>query len=132
MNSWTADRNGLVFDLAASSLLNQLTDRMPQDWRKIDNTELSETYYLLGLIESRSLGNFWLDESPNHLEAAIRVQPSSPHAQLAYALLEETMLTGYGATSALDLPTDVWVRLDSLRTLLDQTSQEKAKAKPAK
>lgn len=128
LNTWTADRNGLVYDLAASSLLNQLTDRMPKDRTKIKDAELSETYYLLGLIESRSLGNFWLDESPNHLEAAVRVDPTSEHAQLAYALLEETMLTGYGAASALELPTDIWVRLNTLRTLLDEQGTAPGKA----
>ena len=123
-NSWKEDRKGLVFDLAASSLLNQLTDRRPDSSGALSELELSEAYYLLGLIESRSMGNFWLDESPNHLEAAVRVAPASPHARPAFELLEQNMITGYGGVSAYDLPTDVWVRLDTLRKLLDERGVE--------
>jgi hypothetical protein len=118
-NDWKGDRQGLVFDLAASSLLNQMTDRAAGTPDALSDVGLSEAYYLLGLIESRSMGNFWLDESPNHLEAAVRIDPSSSFAQPAFALLEENMITGYGGVSAYDLPTDVWVRLDTLRKLLD-------------
>ncbi|MBW2294295.1 MAG: hypothetical protein JRG89_06530 [Deltaproteobacteria bacterium] len=123
-NNWKGDRQGLVFDLAASSLLNQMTDRAPGTPDALSGFELSEAYYLLGLIESRSMENFWLDESPNHLEAAVRIEPSSPHARPAFELFEENMITGYGGVSAYDLPTDVWVRLDTLRKLLD--AQESA------
>ncbi len=126
LNRWREDRHGLVLDLAASSLLNQMTDRPPGSTGALVGADLSEAYYLLGLIEARSMANFWLDESPNHLEAAVRTDPSSRHAKLAFALLEANMISGYGGVGAYDLPTDVWVRLDTLRKLLaEQQGDEK-------
>ncbi|MCP5042684.1 MAG: hypothetical protein GY944_16795 [bacterium] len=121
-NQYAGDRHGLVDDLAASSLLNQLTDRPQGTPGALDASALSEAYYLLGMIESRSMTHFWIDESSNHLEAAVRVEPKSPHARMAFGLFEENMISGYGAISEYDLPTDVWVRLETLRKLVDPES----------
>ncbi|MCP5044677.1 MAG: hypothetical protein GY944_26920, partial [bacterium] len=99
-----------------------LTDRPQGTPGALDASALSEAYYLLGMIESRSMTHFWIDESSNHLEAAVRIEPKSPHARMAFGLFEENMISGYGAVSEYDLPTDVWVRLETLRKLVDPES----------
>ncbi|MFT5444565.1 MAG: hypothetical protein ACI8W3_003622, partial [Myxococcota bacterium] len=85
--------------------------------------ELAETYYLLGLIESRSLTTFWIDEGPNLLEAAVRVAPDSAIADRAFALLEQNMILDYGGASNEDLPIDVWTRLNALRAIVGSSNE---------
>lgn len=113
------DRHGLVFDLAASSTLHQLIDRPGDSPGALEPRALSEAYYLLGRIEARSMTQFWIDESAHHLEAAVRAMPSSSFAERALAMFEENMIADYGARTEGDLPTDVWVRLQSLRKLVE-------------
>ena len=118
----TGERIGSYPEVRPGRLLvNQLTDRPQGTEGALDAKGLSEAYYLLGMIESCSMTHFWIDESSNHLEAAVRVEPQSPHARLAFGLFEENMISGYGAISEYDLPTDVWVRLETLRKLVNPT-----------
>lgn len=56
--------------------------------------------------------------SERHLEAAIRSDPHGPLAAPAYSLLEETQVLGYGGSSGVHLPTDVWNLLRDLRGLM--------------
>jgi tetratricopeptide (TPR) repeat protein len=124
LNELPGDRSGLVFDLAASGWLNEIADREAEaDFnrtpRKLSNTELSEVFYLLGMIEYRSPLGFWIDESANHLEAAVRIDPEGPFAGLAFRHLEEDLVIGYGGFGVPPMPIDVWVRLEGLRKLVE-------------
>ncbi len=112
------DRHGLVYDLAASSSLHQLIDREAGSKGALEPRALSEAYYLLGRIEARSMTQFWIDESAHHLEAAVRAEPKSAYAERALTMFEENMVADYGARSEGDLPTDVWVRIQTLRELV--------------
>ena len=53
------------------------------------DTAVAEAYYLLGVIEARSVDSWWVPQTELHLEAAIRTDPHGPYAEKAYAMLEE-------------------------------------------
>jgi len=118
-------RQGLVQDLAAASLLVRWLE---QDRARMSNVTRNRTpkerrdaalaYYWLGVVEARSLDGFWVNLSERHLEAAIRSDPHGPLAAPAYSLLEETQVLGYGGSSGVHLPTDVWNLLRELRELM--------------
>jgi hypothetical protein len=112
------DRHGLVYDLAASSSLHQLIDRGAGTQEALSPRDQSEAYFLLGRIEARSMTQFWIDESAHHLEASVRAMPKGAHAARALAMFEENMISDYGAREVGDLPTDVWVRIQTLRELV--------------
>jgi hypothetical protein len=118
-------RDGLIQDLAAAS---QLVAWLEQDRADVmvrtrNRTETERqnaalAYFWLGVVEARSLDGFWVNLSERHLEAAIRSDPKGPIAEKAYALLEETQVLGYGGSSGVHLPTDVWNMLKELRELM--------------
>jgi hypothetical protein len=118
-------RQGLVQDLAAASLLVRWLE---QDRARMSDVTRNRTpkerrdaalaYYWLGVVEARSLDGFWVNLSERHLEAAIRSDPHGPLAEQAYLLLEETQVLGYGGSSGVHLPTDVWNLLRELRELI--------------
>ena len=66
----------------------------------------------------RGGSGFWVSLSDRHLEAAIRADPTGPIAELAYAKLEEAQMLGYGGSSGVHLPADVWTNLRELRGLM--------------
>jgi hypothetical protein len=118
-------RDGLIQDLAAASHLVRWLeqDRARRAARTRNLTEkergkIARAYYWLGVVEARSLDGFWVNLSERHLEAAIRSDPKGPLAERAYALLEETQVLGYGGSSGVHLPTDVWNTLKELRELM--------------
>jgi hypothetical protein len=118
-------RDGLIQDLAAASQLvawleqdrvsatTQSRNRTPKE-----RNDAALAYYWLGVVEARSLDGFWINLSERHLEAAIRSDPKGPLAEKAYSLLEETQVLGYGGSSGVHLPTDVWNLLLELRELM--------------
>lgn len=118
-------RDGLIQDLAAAS---QLVAWLEQDRAnatlanrnrtKEERNHAALAYYWLGVVEARSLDGFWINLSERHLEAAIRADPKGPLAEKAYSLLEETQVLGYGGSSGVHLPTDVWNLLRELRELM--------------
>jgi hypothetical protein len=118
-------RDGLIQDLAAASQLvawleqdraNATAKTRNRTTEERGNTALA--YYWLGVVEARSLDGFWVNLSERHLEAAVRADPTGPLAERAYTLLEETQVLGYGGSSGVDLPTDVWNLLRELRELM--------------
>jgi hypothetical protein len=118
-------RDGLIQDLAAAShlvrWLEQDRARRAERTRNLTEKErgkIARAYYWLGVVEARSLDGFWVNLSERHLEAAIRADPKGPLAERAYALLEETQVLGYGGSSGVHLPTDVWNTLKELRELM--------------
>lgn len=107
-----------VTDLLASSLLFRYVDSARQ--RGVDDRDLAEAFYLLGLIEARGVDSYWVPQAEFHLEAAIRLDPKGPTARPAYALLEQSLSIGYGGTSAEILPVDLWTKLNELRALVGE------------
>jgi len=118
-------RDGLVQDLAAASQLVRWleSDRarrvnVTKNPTPAERRDTAQAYYSLGVVESRSLDGFWVSLSERHLEAAIRSDPTGPIAEVAYAKLEETQMLGYGGSSGVHLPADVWTNLRELRGLM--------------
>ncbi len=103
-----------VYDLVASSVLLQLLDGS-----KAGDPKSAEAFYLLGLVEARSIDSYWVPQAEFHLEQAIRLAPNAPFAVDAYAALEECVAVGYGGALGGDLPTDIELRLKELRALVD-------------
>jgi hypothetical protein len=108
-------REETLYDLVASGLLLQFIDA-----NEASQVEIAEAFYLLGLVESRTIDSYWVPQAEFHLEAAIRLAPDAPFAVQAYAILEEYVIVGYGGASGNDLPADVWAKLNELRTLIDE------------
>jgi hypothetical protein len=125
-------RDGLVQDLAAASQLVRWLEadrtsraKTTRNRTSDERRDTAQAYYSLGVVESRSLDGFWVSLSERHLEAAIRADPTGPLAELAYAKLEEAQMLGYGGSSGVHLPADVWTNLRELRGLmkLDELDQ---------
>ena len=109
-------REQTVYDLAASSLLFRFIEAgegTPE--------QLSEAYYLLGVVEARSVDSYWLPQAESHLEAAIRLAPASPSAAAAYALLEEYVVVGFGGANGDGLPDDAWEKLRELAQRIEES-----------
>lgn len=111
-------RDRFVYDLVASSLLLQFLDGS----EVVSDAKTAEAYYLLGVVESRSVDSYWVPQADFHLEASIRMAPDSPFAEDAYAILEENLVVGYGGVSGADLPADVWATLSELRRIIDESA----------
>ena len=118
-------RDAYIEDLAAASLLVQWLEQDRASRRNVtrnltaqERSRRASAYYWLGVVEARSLDGFWNNLSERHLEAAIRVDPKGPLAEVAYSLLEETQVLGFGGSSGSHLPPDVWTLLKELRELM--------------
>jgi hypothetical protein len=122
---WPSDSAGLVYDLVASSLLNQfIEDSMALPPEQQPREQIAEALYLMGVIDGRSLDSYWVPQAENYLEAAIRMAPGTPVAKKAYSVLEENVVHGYGGFSEEHLPADIWAMLNTLRALADVDQRE--------
>jgi hypothetical protein len=115
LSLFPAGRERLVYDLVASSLLHRYVAAATEG-----DAGLAEAYYLLGVIEARTVDSYWVPQTELHLEAAIRADPRGPFAEPAYAALEEYVLVGYGGLAPEVLPAEVRTHLADLRALIAQ------------
>jgi hypothetical protein len=120
-------RDGLVYDLAASSALLRWIDAREKGDVKGQDLELATAYYELGVIEDRTAFSVWAPQTDVYMEAALRAAPSGPLARRAYARVEEQLLTELGATSVDGLPDPERARLTELRALVDGAGPGAAK-----
>jgi len=90
------------------------------------NARGAETYYWLGVIESRVGRSFWLSQTEPYLEAAIRLDPGGPRAEAAFERLEEFVVSGYSGSGGEQVPPEVQSWLDELSFLIDA-----ARARPS-
>ena len=82
-------RDRVVYDVAVSALLNRLVETNTE----LAPAELSEIWYMLGVIDLRlRRGSRALPEAELLFESAIRAAPEEDTARRAYALLEEYTL----------------------------------------
>lgn len=112
---YPTDRRGLVQQLLASSELHRYLEARPDD----GGPDIAETYYLMGLIESRTNFDYLVSESDFYLETAIRLAPGDPIGQAAFDLLEEETVLGWTGSGGSNMPQDVRRRLDALRELVE-------------
>ena len=108
-------REQTVYDLAASSLLLQFIEGNSQE-----PEALAEAYFLLGVVEARSVDSYWLPQAEAHLEAAVRAAPGSDSAASAYALLEEYMVVGFGGAGEEALTSEAWEKLRDLNLRMQE------------
>jgi hypothetical protein len=101
-----------VHCVVASSLLHRLLTTQPTD-----TSALVEAYYLLGIAETYISRTSWLSEAPFFLETAIRLDPTSAIAAMAYDVLNTYILTEYTGSLGTRVPSDVQEHLDDLRRL---------------
>jgi hypothetical protein len=86
-------RDGLVYDLAAGSVLLRWIDTREKGARGAQDLELASAYYELGVIEDRTAFSIWAPQTDAYMEAALRAAPSGPLAHRAYgASLEQHAL----------------------------------------
>lgn len=109
-----------ITDLVASAALLRFIDQAHGEPER--SAELAEAYYWLGKVEARSADSFWVPQAPFHLELAIRLNPSGPHAEEALGLYEEQLAFGYGGIESEILPVDLWATLSELRTLVAENA----------
>jgi hypothetical protein len=112
-------RDGLVYDLAASSLLLRWIDAREKGVHHAQDLELATAYYQLAVIEDRTAFSIWAPRTDVYMEAAIRAAPSGPLAKRAYARVEEQLLTELGATDPEGLPEAERARLVELRRVVE-------------
>ena len=70
-----------------------------------------------------------MSETEQDLETSIRIDPSGPFAETAYALLEEYTFEAFGGSEGVEVPPDVEARLRELRGLVVQGRGSGRKAK---
>lgn len=112
LRRYPADRNALVHDLVASSLLHRALAR-----GLANPDENAEASYLLGLAELRNDPSRGLPQAEAYLESAIRAAPGSDIARDAYAVLEEQTVLGWMGSGGFDMPRDVADWLGELREI---------------
>ncbi len=109
-----AGRERAVHDLVASSILLRVTDEPDRH----SALELSEAFYMLGVIETRTAEpKAAVPQMEFHFEAAVRHAPRGPFARPAYAILEEYSLLNYGGV-AIDPDVEEMLPLKELRRLI--------------
>jgi hypothetical protein len=87
---------------------------------------MAEAYYLMGVTESLLGHSFWVSRQDFYLESAIRIAPGSSFSSKAYALLEDSLVSGFTGSSGTNLPDDVTELLSELKTMIDNAKKEKS------
>lgn len=115
------DRDGLVHYLVASAILNRIV------YQKEDQgSQMAEAYYWLGVSESLIEHSLWIQKSEFYFETAIRLAPGADFAPKAYALLEDSYISGYTGSSGTHLPDDIRELLSELRKIIEQAHGKKS------
>ncbi len=110
-----AGRERAVYDLVASGVLHRYIDAQGG----ASGTELAEAYYMLAIIEARTVERkAAVPQMEFHLEAAIRSDPKSEWAKRSYAVLEEYTLLNFGFLMLGESP-DELTRLEALKALMN-------------
>ena len=115
------DRDGLIHYLVASAILNRIVYQ-----RGDQGPQTAEAYYWLGVSESLTEHSLWIQKSDFYFETAIRLAPGADFAPKAYALLEDSYISGYTGSSGTHLPDDVRELLAELRKIIEQAHGKKS------
>lgn len=110
-------RDGLVYDLYASALLNRAIEARPP--AAGEDRELARAFWLLGTIEDRAAWSYWIPQTDAYMEATLAAAPHGPLAARAYQRIEETLLVDYGAFRVEELPSAARARLVELEKRMD-------------
>ncbi len=113
LNRFEGSYAALVHNIVASTILEKLIAADPQP-----GPELGESFFLLGIVESRIGRNYWVTPAPFLFETSIRLAPGEPYARKAYTMLEREMLKSYEGSPIEELPGEDRERLSELRALM--------------
>jgi tetratricopeptide (TPR) repeat protein len=102
LNRYPADRADVVHKVIASSLLYRHVQG-----KDVPRDTLAEAFYLIGIGDAFLRRSFERSEAQFYLEQAIRLEPGSELAKVAFAELEAQTLLEYAGSSGLHLPRDV-------------------------
>jgi hypothetical protein len=105
-------RDGLVYDLYASALLNRAVAARGRPAG--EDAELARALWLLAALEDRTAWSSWVPQTEAYLEATLAAAPHGPLAPRAYERLEEIVLFDYGAYGLDQLPAEARARLAEL------------------
>lgn len=105
---------GLAHYVVASSILEEIIAENTEP-----QPELGESFYLLGIVESRIGRNYWVTPAPFLLETSIRLGPKEAYAREAFSVLEHEMSQSYEGTSVDTLPEEDRKHLEELRALIN-------------
>lgn len=112
----------LVSDLALSARLGKWVSAAETD---ATPAELAEAYYMLGVLEARTIGLYTaLPSMERFWEAAVRTAPESRYALEAYALLEESAATTFTGDLPFEQTDETFARLAELRRLIGIDEQD--------
>jgi hypothetical protein len=120
LNDFPLAHDGLVLDLAASALLHQYVEERSSAGRAPD-ADLARAFWLLGVIEDRTVSSGTFPQTEAYMEASLRAAPRGPYAQRAYERIEEALLVDYGALRLDELPESARARLAELARVLEET-----------
>ena len=120
-----AERDALVFDLAASGELHRFVDSRPP------GPDVALAFLELGRIEARVGRSYWLSQADVYFETSIRMAPAEPSAPVALAELEDFLTSGYTGSGGRQVPADVQQRLAELKALVAR-SRPAAAGAPAR
>lgn len=110
-----SDDSNLISDLALSASLR----RMVESGKNDPPEQLAEAYYMLGVIDARTVGVYSaLPTMERFWEAAIRTAPHSHYAVESYALLEEYAATTYSGDLPFERTSDMFAHLAKLRAMM--------------
>jgi hypothetical protein len=115
LQEFPRDRDGLIHYVVASALALRYIQAHPDRGHGV-----AEAYYLLGQAEELTEHSFWITRSDFFLESAIRLDPAASFAPKAYALLEQSMITGFSGSGGENLPDDVRSLLFELRQIIKE------------
>ncbi len=108
-----SDRSRLVDFVGSVTLLHRYLRSKPGS-----DVDLAESYYLLGVAESRISRSYWLSETDYLLEKSIRTAPKSAVARQALAFLEDYRRSA--AVPARPVPPELQTNIEDLRKLTGQ------------
>jgi hypothetical protein len=110
-----SDRSRMVDYVVATTLLHRYVETGPTD-----SADLAETFYLMGVAESRITRSYWISETDFLLAQAIRTAPKSPVAKQAYDLLVEYTASARQGKPAREVPPELRANLEELRALIEE------------
>ncbi|MBP9707424.1 MAG: hypothetical protein KBD78_07235 [Oligoflexales bacterium] len=123
LQSYPADRSGLVYSILAASMFEQLIENKSLK----SDEEVADAYYHLGIVEMAIGRSFWVSRVDSFLEMAVRKAPMSGVAEKAFSLLEENIYYEFTGSAGTMIPSDKKQLLSELSSLMKKAAPAREK-----